>query len=264
MENQTQEIKYREGVDTYINMFDPQHLELDIELLVPMPENAEINGPLLFDERHNRLTESFTMFGQAKSVIVYPGENGTYPIIDGERITQAAKAAGFSKLSCIVLKVDKNRAFEIMQILNSGQRRETHTMKARKLELLERHAKKYLKECSINDNEASDLTVRQYMGVILQMSERSVTAFKQVCSSALKEELLDQMDKGLIKLHKAAKIAMNKNSKVLSLKKEIPLEQKQELTCEDCPRRNKFLARTDNYNDDVTSGSETESEDCHG
>jgi len=139
--------------------------------------NSSSTSPLLFDDRHKLLTSSFKQFGQNKYVIVYPGENGQHSIIDGVRCLHAAKAAGFTHLSCIVLDVDKHRAFEIMQILNSGSRKVTYAMKAKKLELLEKHAKLYLKENGSGENEESKLTVRQYMGSILQMSERYLPRF---------------------------------------------------------------------------------------
>ncbi len=238
-----------DGVRTYISMFHPQQVEIAVETLVPMQENEEIHGPLLFDDRHHLLTDSFKMFGQNKPLIVYPRKKDSYWIIDGVRGWHAGKAARFTHLSCLVLDVDKQRAFEIMQILNSGGRHVTYKMKAKKLELLDKHAKQYLKETAAGDNEASDLTVRQFIGTILGMSERYVTEFKAVCAHEDSDILLDNMDTKLMTLNQASNVARNRTAKPSINKGEIPLGKKDELACEDCPRRRKFQALIEDYGD---------------
>ena len=255
----TDEIAMPNAVRTYIDMFRPEQREIPAQKLQPMPENEEIHGPLLFDDRYHLLTESYKQFGQNKPLIVYRAEEDSYWIIDGVRGWHAGKAAGFTHLSCLVLEVEKPRPFEIMQILNSGGRPVTYKMKAKKLELLEKHAKQYLLETGADENEATELTVRQYKAIILQMSERYVTEFKAVCSHPEKEFLLDQMDKGM-SLNKASAIARNKKVPMPKPKGNIPLGRKQIITCEDCPRKKEFQDMIEKY-DDINSevaGSEVD------
>lgn len=213
------------------------------------------------------MTSSIKTVGQYRYATVCPGEEDRFWIIDGLRNINAAKDAGFTEVSCVVLNVDRQRAFEIMQVLNSGHRKVTYAMKAKKLELIEKHAKRYLKENGTGDNEASDLTVRQYMATILGMSETYVSDFKAVCAHPESTLLLDQMDTRLISLKKAAAIARNKSAKVPELKKTITQGQKQEFACAECPRRKKFQDEVDNYGDmasDVANRlEEEETEDCH-
>lgn len=249
-----------EGMGTYIQMYKPKQMELKIDALVPMPQNEEINGPIQFDEKHELLTESFRQFGQNRPIITYKRDDMTYWIIDGVRAWHAGSAAGFSSLSCLVLDVNNQRAFEVMQILNSGQRRMTYSIKAKKLELLEKHAKSYLKETGAGDNEASELTVRQYMGIILQMCERNVSDFKAICHHPDKDRFLGEMDKGLMSLHKAATIARNKKDKMPAPKQNIRVGEVPVITCQDCPRRKEFMELADRY-DDVVEEETNEQEE---
>lgn len=244
------------SLSTYIQMFKPLNIDLSIDVLVPMSENEEIHGPVAFDEKHELLVNSIRQFGQVNPIIIYRPVDGTYSIINGVRTHIAAKAAGLTSISCVILDVDKERAFEIMQILNSGTRRVTYAMKAKKLEMLEAHAKKYLKEAKQDGNEASDLTVRQYQGDVLQMCERNVSKFRSIIAHPEREILIDNMDKGFMSLHKAAAIACNKTAKVPTQKGNIPLGKRDELACDDCPRRNKFTSKIDNYEEkaQVNSG----------
>lgn len=239
-----------EVIGSYIKMYNPEQFELGIDTLFPMPQNEEIHGPLVFDEAHKLLTESFRQFGQNRHVIVYRRNEKEYRIIDGVRCFHAAKAAGFKELSCLVLNVDDQRAFEVMQILNSGNRRVTYAMKAKKLELLEKHAKQYLLENGTEDNEASKLTVRQYMAGILQMSERYVTEFRAICHHPDKDRLIGEMDKNLMTMNKAAALARNKHAKIPMPQERIPLGKRPVLTCPDCPRRKEFLDMVERYQEE--------------
>jgi hypothetical protein len=250
------------GMGSYIRMYNPQQQELEIDSLVPMPQNEEINGPIQFDDKHELLTESFKQFGQNRPVITYKRDDSTYWIIDGVRGWHAARAAGLKEVSCLVLEVSDERAFEVMQILNSGQRKVTYVMKAKKLELLEKHAKQYLLENRTGDNEASDLTVRQYMGTILQMCERNVSDFKAICHHPDKDRFLGEMDKGLMSLHKAATIARNKKDKMPTPKQNIRVGEVPVITCQDCPRRKEFLEMAERYDDSLEPlETETDKED---
>ena len=189
-----------------------------------------------------------------------------YQVIDGLRLLLACKEAGLKTVSCTVLDVDRNTAIEIMHILNSGSRKITYALMARKISLLEAHAKKFLKEARGTDNEFSEMTVRQYVALVLQMSERSLTEFKAIATHPDKDRLIDDMDKGLMSLHRTAGIARGEKPRLPIPKDEIPLGSKPVITCEKCPRRDEFLAKVETYekNDDakVTGGDCQNSEVC--
>ncbi len=258
-------VKYHKVIGSYIQMFNPTQCELEISTLFPMPENEEITGPLIFDDAHQRLVKSLKSIGQNIDVIVFPKDENTYWIIDKVRVMQAAKDAGFTQITCTILDVDYERAFEISQVLNStsNRRRETYQMKAKRLEGLENHAKQYLKENAIDDSENSELTVRQYMATILGMSERYVSEFKAICHHEEKDRLLGEMDKGLMTMNKAAAIARNQLTKMPTPKSKIPLGKKPVLTCSDCPRKKEFMDMIENYEDDSeVTGEQLSEESC--
>lgn len=260
-------IKYHERVDTFLKMFNPTLKELPVYELFALPENEEINGPLVFDLHHERLTKSIKAFGQAKPIIVFE-EGGITWVIDGVRIKHAAAEAGYKEVSCLVLEVDKARAIEIMHLLNTGHRKETYATKAKRLELLNKYAKQFIKENGIGDNEDSSGETRDYIAAVLKMCPTNVSKFQAVCAHPDKDILIANMDDKSLKftLNKAAAIARNKTAKVSDLKKTIAQEKKQEFACADCPRRNKFKQEVDNYDDmagEVAAQIEGGSEVCH-
>lgn len=244
-------IKYHERVDTFLKMFNPTLKELPIDELEALPENEEINGPLVFDLHHERLTKSIKAFGPAKPLITFRNKDGRLKIIDGLRIKCAAEAAGFTHISCLILEVDEARAVEIMHLLNTGHRKETYATKAKRLELLNKYAKQFIKENGIGDNEDSSGETRDYIAAVLKMCPTNVSKFQAVCAHPEKDTLIANMDDKSLKftLNKAAAIARNKTAKVTDLKKTIAQEKKQEFACADCPRRNKFKQAVDNYGD---------------
>jgi hypothetical protein len=245
-----EEVKYQENVDTFFKMFNPKMEELSVYELYALPENEEINGPLVFDLYHERLTKSIKAFGQAKPIIVFD-EGGLTWIIDGVRIKYAAADAGFTHVSCLKLEVDKTRAVEIMQLLNTGQRKETYAIKARRLEILNRYAKQFIKENGIGESENSSGETRDYIAANLKMCPTYVSDFQAVCASPKKDELIARMDDRAerLSLKKAAALARNKSVKVAELKKSIPRGRKEEYACEECPRRKIFQDAVNNYGD---------------
>jgi len=246
----SKEIKYHEHVDTYLKMFNPKLVDLPTDELLVLPENTEINGPLQFDELHQRMVKSIRALGQGKPVIVF--EDIGHPwIIDGGRITYAAKEAGYTHVTCIVLDVDRERALEIMYLLNSGERKFNYAMRAKRLELIQDHAKRFIKENGIGDSDGSTMETREYIATLLHLSPSYVSDFQAVCAHPDKDTLIEQMDNKLTKLSlkKAAAIARNKTAKVPDLKKTIEKGKVQEFACANCPNRNKFKQAVDNYGD---------------
>jgi hypothetical protein len=258
-------VKYHKVIGTYLQMFNPQQCELEISSLEPMPENDEINGPLKFDEAYQRLVQVIKAVGQNRDALVFRKDADTYWIIDGVRVTHAMKDAGFTHATCTVLDVDYQRGFEISQVLNSAghRRRETFQMKAKKLELLEKHAKSYLMETRSGDNEQSQQTVRQYMATILGMCERYVSDFQHICHHSESNRLLGEMDKGLISMHKAAAIAKNKHATLPPSKQSFPVGRQAVLTCSECPRRKEFLDKIDQYDDSSSDEQHQEESEVH-
>lgn len=246
----SKEIKYHKHMDTFLKMFNPTLKELPVYEIFALPENEEINGPLVFDLHHERLTKSIKAFGQAKPIIVFE-DGGLIWIIDGVRIKHAAAEAGYKEVSCLMLDVDKPRAVEIMHLLNTGHRKETYAVKAKRLELLNKYAKQFIKENGIGDNEDSSGETRDYIAAVLKMCPTNVSKFQAVCAHPERDTLIANMDDKSLKfsLNKAAAIASNKTAKVPDLKKTIEQVKKQEFACANCPNRNKFKQAVDNYGD---------------
>lgn len=254
-----------EGFRTMIEKYEPRFEDQELDNLEVNPEHDVVYGAAA--EGVGMLAASMEELGQCQLVICWLLASGKLQIINGARIWSAAQFLGWKVVSIAVLtRISEEEVIPLMHALNSCQRRFSWRTAANKVKSLKAEAKKYLNEAQADDSPDVDLTVRQYTAKLLGLkSENHVSDLEAIMRHPDSNVLIEQLERGSLKIHKAACIARGS----VNMPKPKTKNDGDNVVpaCDDCPRRKEFLKQLEEDNDVITTSADncttTEEEAAH-
>lgn len=231
--------------ETFLAKFDPVMEDRDLKDIDIHPDNTD--DP---NEGIQALAGAMEETGQGRPLICVPGKDNRPQIIDGARIFTAAKYLGWAGVTLVLLtNITAEEAVVLMASLKAHQRKKNYIQLAKRFKDVKAHAKKVCKEINAQDSNDSKTTTRQYMQKILGFeNEKYVSDFETIIDSHRKDEILKDLDQGLITFNKAVRMATegSPKAKTPDAKSYVKEEGHEVYMCTDCPRRKQFINKVDN------------------
>ena len=206
-ENQYEAITYEEMYGVKEPDPDGRPLELDIDTLLPFPNQPF--HPYKEDEM-TRMVESIKENGVISPIIVRSKGDKTYEIISGHNRVEACRRAGITRIPCFIQEVDDDTAVVLMVDSNLHQREQVlPSEKARayrlKMDALQRSAGRYPGNCDPSDHNYRGLRTRDIIGVEGGDSGAQVQRYLRL--NNLTPSLLEKVDDGTLNLRSAVELS---------------------------------------------------------